>query len=144
MLNGTPWHFERMKVEQDAVGVVVSHVSLDNTVKVNGKVLTDSTGWPRGHITGDYEGTSKIELATQEVMEHVVAMFQASADPLTVTFSYAPVEGDAHTLTLFLRIDEMAMAEKKGAEESMTTLNFLHADVMQVDGEYIIEDRRAA
>lgn len=144
MINGTPYQFERVKWEADGVDVLVTHTSIDTSVKVNGKILTDYTGWPRGHLTGDYEGTTKVEFAHQEGARFVRELFADNPDPITVTASYEPIDGDTITETYFLKLDEMSTALKKGGEEVMLTLNFLHADVMQIDGDYIIEDRRAA
>ena len=62
-LNGTPWHFERLAVNVDGIGEVISHKSLDWDFEIGGEQATDRFGNPRGTIRGIYKGTAKIELA---------------------------------------------------------------------------------
>ena len=68
-LNGTPWHFERLAVNVDGIGEVISHKSLDWDFEIGGEQATDRQGNPRGTIRGIYKGTAKIELATQEAFD---------------------------------------------------------------------------
>ena len=142
MLNGTPWHFERLAVQVDGIGEVVSHKSLDYDWEIAGEQATDRYGRPRGTIRGEYKGTAKIELATQEAFDFLMAQSEAQADEITVTFTYAPVEGDTKSLTLFLRHNKGSGTEKKN-EESMMTLEFEHTDYMQVDGSPIVPEQAA-
>ena len=142
-LNGTPWHFERLTVQAEGLQSVVSHKSLDWDYEKTGEIVTDSTGKPRGIIRGPYEGTAKIELATQEAFDFLEALAEEGGDEVTVTFTYAPIEGDSRTLTLFLWNNKGSATEKKG-EESMLTLEFMHTDYAQIDGTAIVPDEAAA
>lgn len=141
-LNGTPYQFERMTVEVDGIGTVISHQRVNYRVQLGNEIVTDNIGWPRGEIEGDYTGTCEIELATQEAFESLSQLAQQGEDPLTVSFAYAPKAGSTATLTFFLRLQEFEGTEEKNTE-SMLTLTFLHADVMQVNGSPIKEDRRS-
>ena len=142
-LNGTPWHFERLAVNVDGIGEVISHKSLDWDFEIGGEQATDRQGNPRGTIRGIYKGTAKIELATQEAFDFLTAQSDEGADEVTVTFNYAPIEGDSKSLTLFLRLNKGSGTEQK-EEESMFTLEFEHTDVAQVDGNPIRPLEQAA
>ena len=100
MLNGTPWQFEKMTVDVDGIGEVLSHKNLKTGVDFGRTQATDREGFPRGTIEGEYVGDAEIELATQEAFQHLVAIAEVTEEHLTVTFTYAST-GDSGTLTLF-------------------------------------------
>lgn len=140
----TTYTFSRLKVEAKGIGTLRTHGRVRYRVQLGTEVVTDATGWPRGELEGDYQGTSEVELTTQEALDSLVQLAtHADRNPLTVTETWAPRHGKARTLTFFLRLAEFEGTDEK-ERESMLSLNFVHVDVMEVDGKKVREDLRVA
>lgn len=140
----TTYTFSRLKVEVPGIGVLRTVGRVRYRVQIGTEVVTDSTGWPRGELEGDYSGTSEIELTTQEALDQLVALAtHADQEPLSVTETWAPRHGKSRSLTFFLRMESFEGTDEK-ERESMLTLSFVHVDVMQVDGKPVREDIRTA
>ena len=142
-LNGTPWHFERLAVNVDGIGEVIV------TSRWTGTLRSVASRPPIGKATRavpsavSTKAPRRSNWRLRKRSTSLTAQSEEGADEITVTFNYAPIEGDSKSLTLFLRLNKGSGTEQK-EEESMFTLEFEHTDVAQVDGNPIRPLEQAA
>ena len=137
----TNWTFARLRIS-------VAGVTLRTTRRVrhrwdNGTTRAhDNTGIPRGLNEGEYEGSTEMELSTQEAAQIYEAVPQGGGDMnelVTVVSTWQPKEGQSGKAEAQGHIPEGEIVDEPNSE-SMVTVTLHHLIPLKLGGKSVREE----
>ena len=137
----TLWTFARLKIT--AAGVTIRTTRRIRHRWDNGTTRAhDNTGIPRGLNEGEYEGSTEIELSTQEASQIYEAVEQGGGDMdnlVTVVSTWAPKRGESGKAEAQGHIPEGEIVDEPNSE-SMVTFTVHHLIPLKLGGKSVREE----
>ena len=136
----TLWTFARLKIS-------VAGTTLRTTRRVrhrwnNGTTIAyDNAGIPRGLNVGEYEGSTEVELATQEAAQIYESVEEGGGDMnalVTISSTWAPKQGEAGNAEAQGFIPEGEIVDEPNSE-SMVTFTINHLVPLKLGGKPVRE-----
>lgn len=138
----TTWAFARFKLSVAGADVVRTTRRVRNRWNNNDEIVHDNQGVPRGTNPGEYEGTTEIEVSTQEAAAILRAVPDGGGDInnlVTVSGTWMPKSGQSGKFEAQGFIPEGEITDEPN-NESMTTVTVHHLVPLKLGDKSVREE----
>ena len=138
----TNWTFARLKIAVGGVTALRTTRRVRHRWNNGSERVHDNEGVPRGLNEGEYEGSTEIEMTTQEAAQIYEAVPQGGGDMnelVTCTSTWTPKQGQAGKAEAQGFVNEGEITDEPN-NESMTTFTIEHLVPLKLGGKSVREE----